>query len=139
MDYLAEIRFPPSSSAAPTADPSSILVNHHRVDRVTLGVQTLSGGHLFHLALAGCIFNNVCRLASERSIEITEARVIVDGDFDDEGSTGVSWEIELVGVADEELLRTLASDAESVSTIGAAIRKGGVAVTLRDVRIGPQT
>ncbi|MFN2593457.1 MAG: OsmC family protein [Actinomycetota bacterium] len=135
MDHRAEIRFPPQSPVAQPADPSSILVNHHRVESVELGVQILSGGHLFHLALASCIFNNVYRLASEGNIEITEARVIVDGDFDDEGSTGVSCEIELAGSADEEILRALALEAESQSTIGATIRKG-TEVTLQDVRVG---
>ena len=134
MSHRAEIQFPPPSPGTSPADPSSIVVNHHRVPRVELRAEMLTGGHLYHLSLAGCVFNNIFRLAAERQIDISRATVAADGEFDDEGSLGVTCEIELVGNVSDEELRKVAQDAAADSTIGAAIGKGAP-VTLAEVRV----
>ncbi len=133
MGHRAEIRFPPESIGEAT-DPASIIVSHHRVDRAELRAEFLSGGHLFHLALAGCVFNNIHRLAAERGIDISGARVIADGDFEEGASGGISCEIELEGDASPHDLRRLASDAYDDSSIAAVIRNGA-RVELADIRI----
>lgn len=122
MGYQAEIRYPPASTGEAT-DPASLVVRHHRVDRAEIATEVLSGGHLFHLALAGCVFNNIHRLAGERGIEIASVRVIADGDFDDGLSTEVSCQIELEGDKGPDALRQLAIDAYKDSSIGAAMRR----------------
>jgi len=132
MGHRAEIRCPPRSAAA--NDPASIVVRHHRVDRAELTAEVLSGGHLIHLALAGCVFNNIHRLAAERGIVITNARVMADGDFDDGGSTGISCEIHLEGDGNRDALRQLASDAYEDSSIGAMMRRG-TTVELTDISV----
>lgn len=133
MGYRAEVRYPPASKGE-AADPVSLVVRHHRVDRAELTAEVLSGGHLFHLALAGCVFNNIHRLAGDRGIEIADARVIADGGFDDDGSTGVLCEIELESHADPGVLRQLAIDAYNDSSIGAIMRKI-TRVELTEIRI----
>ena len=47
-------------------------------------IETLTGGHLLHLAVAGCLFNDILRVAAERGITVNEIEVSADGDFDGE-------------------------------------------------------
>jgi hypothetical protein len=38
-------------------DPERFVVTHHLTDRAEIHAEVLSGGHLLHLAVAGCFFN----------------------------------------------------------------------------------
>jgi uncharacterized OsmC-like protein len=120
-DHKAEIRAARDASGH-AQDPTSAVLKHHRVDSVEIGVKLLSGGHLLHLALAGCVFNNVFRLAAERGITVSDCRIMVDGGFTDTTSTGIDYEIEISGSTGEKELETLARDADADSTIAAILR-----------------
>jgi uncharacterized OsmC-like protein len=103
-------------------DPTSAVLKHHRAGTVEVGVDVLSGGHLLHLALAGCVFNNVFRLAGERGITVNDCRITVDGGFTDTASTGIDYEVEISGAAPVEDLEMLVHDAGQDSTIASVLR-----------------
>jgi len=85
----------------------------------------LSGGHLLHLALAGCVFNNVLRIAGDKGIEVDQASVQVDGDFTDDGhSKGMVCRIDITGDAEPAELRALAQEAFDDSTVASVLRHG---------------
>jgi uncharacterized OsmC-like protein len=44
-------------------------------------IETLTGGHLLHLAVAGCLFNDILRVAAERGITVNQLKVSAYGDF----------------------------------------------------------
>jgi uncharacterized OsmC-like protein len=103
----------------------SIVVEHHRAGTAEIEVDTLSGGHLLHLALAGCVFNNVLRIAGDKGIDVDQASVQVDGDFTDDGhSIGMECRIDVTGNAEPTTLRALAREAFDDSTIAAVLRNG---------------
>jgi uncharacterized OsmC-like protein len=106
-------------------EPGSMLIAHHRAGVAELKVERLSGGHLLHLALAGCVFNNVLRLARDKGIAVEEATVRVGGDFTDDGdSTGIECEVKVFGDASPEELQALAREAFDDSTVASVLRRG---------------
>jgi hypothetical protein len=86
--YDVEIRSVPADRAASHAVPlSEVVLQHHRADGIQIQAQPLSGGHLLHLAVAGCVFNDLYLLAKERGIRLTEMRVAATGGFQGEEPT----------------------------------------------------
>src|SRR5713226_10160159 len=56
-----------------------------------------TGGHLLHLAAAGCVLNDVYREAAVLGIELEGVRVSAGGGFDTSTwrSTGISYSVEV--------------------------------------------
>jgi uncharacterized OsmC-like protein len=97
----------------------------------------LTGGHLLHLAVAGCIFNDLYHLAVDRGIRLTDVRVSSTGGFEGEEpttSTGITYQVSVSGDASEEQLRELVSEVDRIATIPAVLRRQSV-VSLSDVKI----
>ena len=71
------------------------------------GGHGFNGGQLLHLAVAGCISNDLFREAARRGIELTRVVVRVDGGYDGEPavSSGISYAIEIEGRATDLELR----------------------------------
>ena len=123
MPNEAEIRTRRDISTG--ADPSSVVFKHHRAGTAEIKVEQLTGGRLLHLAVAGCIFNNVLRLARDRGIEVHDAGVRVSGDFTSGGdSTGIECNVNLVGDAAPAALTALAQAAFDDSTVVSVLRRG---------------
>jgi putative redox protein len=123
MPYEAEIRtFGDGVVAA--IDPGSIVVKHHRAGVAEVKVERLTGGHLLHLALAGCVFNNVLRMARKRGISLRDASVRVQGEFTADGdSTGIECTVSISSDADAEHVRALAREAFDDSTVGSVLKR----------------
>src|SRR5829696_9189744 len=81
--FDVQIRSVPADRAATDAVPlSRVVLQHHRTDGIQIDAQPLSGGHLLHLAVAGCIFNDLYLLAADRGIRLTDVRVSATGGFE---------------------------------------------------------
>ena len=54
-----------------------------------------NGGQLLHLAIAGCISNDLFREAARLGITLTRVQVLVDGDFDGDPavSAGIRYQV----------------------------------------------
>lgn len=84
-----------------------------------------TGGHLLHLAAAGCVLNDLYREAAGLGIELTGVRVTATGGFDESWrSTGVGYSVELESAASEEQLAHLLEVVDAVAEIPRAIRAG---------------
>jgi uncharacterized OsmC-like protein len=121
----AEIRTVKVDHPLPGAEPSSILLRHHRSGRAELVVDTLSGGRMLHLALATCVFNNVHRIAREKGIRLTDASVVVEGDFTEDGtaSTGMTCQLRVAGEGARDVLSAIGQTAFDDSTIAHVLRQ----------------
>jgi uncharacterized OsmC-like protein len=108
------------------ADPNGLVFRHHMTDRAQLKAEVLSGGHLLHLAVAGCFFNDILRAAGARDIAITDLRISADGDFEGDPllSTGIRCSIEIAGDAPDDELRKLIRDVEETATIPLSLERG---------------
>ncbi len=134
--YQAQVRLEADDGAAQRTQ--RVVIRHHRTPVVAWSVDVPSGGHMLHLALAQCVFNNVIRIAQDRGLTLSDVGVIADGGFNAEGtaSTGIDCMIELSGATDRSNLTSLAEAAFDESTLVAILRRGG-SVELTSVRASP--
>ena len=138
MGHQAEIRTVFGAGAPEATEPNSVIVRHHRSGRAELKVDRLSGGHMLHLALATCVFNNIHRIARDRGIHIQDASVAVDGGFSEDGtaSTGIACRVMVAGEADSEGLAAVAREAFDDSSIAAILRRT-TTVDLTEIEANP--
>ena len=82
-----------------------------------------TGAHLLHLAVAGCVLNDVHREAQAAGIAIDGVRVSADGGFDgDWSSTGIVYTVDIASDASvEDLDRLLASSTRSPRSLGRSV------------------
>ena len=85
-----------------------------------------SGGQLLHLAVAGCISNDLFREARAAGIELESVRVKVGGNFVGEPSVSedILYEVELKGDAPEERLQALVDQVDEIAEIPNSLRRG---------------
>jgi uncharacterized OsmC-like protein len=85
-----------------------------------------TGGHLLHLAVAGCVLNDLYREAEALGIELDGARVTAAGGFDPATwqSTGVGYSVEVSSGAPADQLARLLEVVDRVAEIPRAVRAG---------------
>jgi hypothetical protein len=84
-----------------------------------------TGAHLVHLAVAGCVLNDLYREAAGLSVQLDGVRVCAGGGFDgDWRSTGIDYTVELDSSADPARLAELLTVVDEVAEIPRAVRGG---------------
>jgi putative redox protein len=136
--YGVQIRSVEADRAATDAvSLSQVVLQHHWTEGIQIDAQPLTGGHLLHLAVAGCIFNDLYHLAADRGIRLTDVRVSATGGFEGEEpttSTGITYQVSVSGDASEEQLQALVSDVDRIATVPDVLRRQTV-VSLSEVRL----
>lgn len=85
-----------------------------------------TGGHLLHLAAAGCVLNDAYREAATLGIELQGVRVSASGGFDTGTwtSTGITYSVDISSAASPSDLVRLLEAVDEVAEIPRAIRAG---------------
>jgi uncharacterized OsmC-like protein len=85
-----------------------------------------TGGHLLHLAAAGCVLNDLYREAAALGIGLQGVRVTAAGGFDPATwqSTGIDYSVEVSSDAPADQLAHLLEVVDQVAEIPRAIRAG---------------
>ena len=124
-----------------TNDDSRPLVvefrNARTGQRQQFSIEEFTGGHLFHLAVAGCVYNDLFREAIARGITLSHVEVTADGGFGGDPcvSTGIEYTVCVQSDATTVRLNELLAHVEQVAEIPSAIRLGAeVRLTSRQVR-----
>src|SRR5205814_2498835 len=83
-----------------------------------------TGGHLYHLAPAGCLLNDTYREADKLGIRVDGVRVRVSGEFDWErwSSASVVYDIDVDSAADREAIERLLVVVDEVAEIPKVLR-----------------
>ncbi len=91
---------------------------------------SFTGAHLFHLAAAGCVLNDVFREAARLGVVVDGVRVTASGDFDTETwqSTGIEYVVDLDSPAPAYELDELLDTVDRVAEIPKSIRAGASVV-----------
>lgn len=135
--YAVQIQSVPTGAADDAVPLSEVVLQHHRADAIRIDAQPLSGGHLLHLAVAGCIFNDLYYVAAQRGIQLTDVCVSAMGGFEGEAttvSTGMSYRVAVTGNASEEELRDLVTEVDRIASIPDVLRRANT-VVLSDVTV----
>ncbi len=125
MGFEVELRnVDGATTALGTAGPHSVVVD--RPVTAGGGGHGFNGGQLLHLAVAGCISNDLFRESAVRGIELTRVVIRVDGGYDGEPavSTGISYAIEIEGRATDHELRALVDHVDAIAEIPNSLRLG---------------
>ena len=138
MSYAVQIRLLGADEPTPQLEPPNFVYHQPQGGRREYLIHGLSGGHLLHLAVAGCVFGNLAHFARERGIVLTHALVAADGGFNDEGtrSTGITYRIEVQGEAAEQELADLVdfvqrdSSVPQILTHGAPVAAGEAIISV---------
>jgi uncharacterized OsmC-like protein len=99
----------------------------HRWTADGVTVETaFTGAHLYHLATAGCVLNDVYREAARLGIVVNGVRVRARGGFDTTTwvSTGVTYDVEVDSDSSEEEIEQLVGIVDEVAEIPRALRSG---------------
>jgi uncharacterized OsmC-like protein len=85
-----------------------------------------TGGHLLHLAAAGCVLNDVYREAAALGIALNGVRVSATGGFDTSTwtSTGITYSVAVSSDAPADEIARLLEVVDEVAEIPQAIRAG---------------
>jgi uncharacterized OsmC-like protein len=85
-----------------------------------------TGGHLLHLAAAGCVLNDLYREAAALGIELKGVRVAAAGGFNTATwqSTGIDYSVEVVSDAAAGELARLLEVVDDVAEVPRALRAG---------------
>jgi len=109
----------------PAANPVVSFPHRWTPEGVTVEAD-FTGGHLLHLAAAGCVLNDVYREAAALGLELKGVRVSAAGGFDTGTwkSTGISYSVQVSSDAPSEDLAHLLEVVDEVAEIPRAIRAG---------------
>jgi uncharacterized OsmC-like protein len=99
----------------------------HRWTPEGVGVETdFTGAQLLHLAVAGCVLNDLYREAARLGVELTGVRVSAAGGFDTStwASTGIDYTVRIESPAPAEEIARLLEVVDAVAEIPRALRQG---------------
>jgi uncharacterized OsmC-like protein len=99
----------------------------HRWTADGVSVETeFTGAHLLHLAVAGCVLNDVYREAERLGVLVRGVRVTASGGYDTESwqSTGIGYVVDIDSPARASELVALLDAVDAVAEIPRAIRAG---------------
>ena len=126
-------RFPVSVGAGSLCIDDGVAVPHDWTGAGVTVEATFTGAHLLHLAVAGCVLNDVYREADKLGIRIDGVQVTAQGGFEDATwrSTGIEYLVAVDSTAPptqiERLLAVVDDVAEIPRTLaaGTAVRRAG--------------
>lgn len=125
---MADMHFPVTVSAGSLRPEGSdgVTMPHQWTDEGVVVEAAFTGGHLYHLAAAGCVLNDVYREAERLGLRIDGVRVVADGALDTETwtSTGIEYHVEVDCDADGARVEELLAVVDEVAEIPQALRVG---------------
>ena len=95
-----------------------------------------NGGELLHLAVAGCVSNDLFREARALELRLTRVVITARGEFtgSPQVSGGVGYSVEVWGDAPAAALRELVARVDAIAEIPNSLRRG-TAVRLSEARV----
>ena len=95
-----------------------------------------NGGELLHLAVAGCVSNDLFREARALGLRLTRVAITARGEFTGVPpvSGGIGYSVEVWGDAPASALRELVARVDTIAEIPNSLRRG-TAVRLSEARV----
>jgi uncharacterized OsmC-like protein len=93
-----------------------------------------TGGHLLHLAAAGCVLNDVYREAERLGVPLSGVRVTAAGGFERPAwrSSGIEYGVEIDSPAAAADIERLLSTVDQVAEVPKAIRAGASVTRVKE-------
>ena len=99
---------------------------HHWTPEGVTAEADFTGGHLLHLAVAGCVLNDTYREARRLGVAVDGVRVTASGELEPGTwhSTGIRYTLEVDSPAPADEVAQLLDTVDAVAEIPKAIRAG---------------
>jgi len=126
--------YPVSVSAGTLREDDPLFVAPHRWTEGGASVRgAFSGAHLLHVAVAGCVLNDVYREAADTGVDVLGVRVEASGGFDPAtwASTGIGYRVEVDAAASDAEVAALLDRVEAVAEIPRAVAQGAPVTRVR--------
>lgn len=109
-----------------SAAPGAVVFGHRWTSEGVTVDAAFTGAHLLHVAVAGCVLNDVYREAEQRGVAVRGVRVSATGGFDTASwrSTGITYLVEVDSAAPTAEIDLLVEAVDAVAEIPKAIRAG---------------
>ena len=116
--------FPVAVSAGSLRSADGVPMPHAWTDEGVTVEALFTGAHVLHLAVTGCVLNDIYREANRMGVDVDGVRVTADGDFDTATwqSTGIGYEIALDSRSPDDRVAELLSAVDEVAEIPRALR-----------------
>ena len=126
-------RYAVSVSSGTLREDAPLFVSPHRWTEGGVAVSgAFTGAHLLHVAVGGCVLNDVYREADATGVDVLGVRVAVSGGFDAAWtSTGVEYTVEVDAAATDAEVAALLEAVEAVAEIPKALAAGAAVTRLR--------
>jgi uncharacterized OsmC-like protein len=121
-------------TAVGSAGPLTVVID--RPEAAGGGGRGFNGGELLHLAVAGCVSNDLFREAAARGISLTRVVVSASGAFAGQPpvSAGVEYSVQVAGSSPDADLLELVRIVDEIAEIPNSLR-AGTAVRLRSATV----
>lgn len=105
-------------------DPGTVALPHRWTDEGVTVTTELTGPHLLHLAVAGCVLNDIYREAASEGVTIDGVSVIARGGFDAQpwSSNGISYSVHVESPAPASQIDALLATVDKVAEIPRALQ-----------------
>lgn len=119
-------RFGVVVSAGSLRSASGVVMPHRWTAEGVVVETEFTGAHLYHLAAAGCVLNDVYRESTRLGVVVNGVRVSAYGGFDTAtwASTGVIYDVEVDSDASEGDVAHLIGVVDEVAEIPKTLRRG---------------
>ncbi|WP_454051120.1 OsmC family protein [Cellulomonas sp. Marseille-Q8402] len=107
-------------------DPDALALPHRWTAAGMRATPAPTGAHLLHLAVAGCVLNDLHREAAARGIPLAGVEVVARGGFAPGtwASTGITYAVRVDTTATEHEVDLLLAVVDEVAEIPRAVRQG---------------
>lgn len=119
--------YPVSVSAGTLRADDPLFVSPHRWTEGGVSVVgRFTGAHLLHVAVGGCVLNDVYREADATGLDVLGVLVHVSGGFDPAtwASTGIAYRVQVDAAASDAEVAALLDRVEAVAEIPKALAAG---------------
>src|SRR6476469_8138167 len=108
-----------------SSEPGAVPFPHRWTEGGTTVEAPFTGAHLLHVAIAGCVLNDLYREATSRNVRLDGVRVTASGEFDDDWAPrGISYSVELDTTASPAEVARLLAAVDEVAEVPRAVRHG---------------
>jgi len=119
--------YPVSVSTGTLREDDALFAAPHRWTEGGVSVRgAFTGAHLLHVAVGGCVLNDVYREADDVGLDVLGVRVAVWGGFapDTWASTGITYHVDVDAAADDAEVAALLHRVQEVAEIPKALTHG---------------
>lgn len=126
--------FPVAVSAGSLRSTEGIVMPHAWTEEGVAVEAPFTGMHVLHLAVAGCVLNDIYREANRMGLRIEGVRVTADGDVDTTTweSTGIGYEVALDSTLPDDRVSELLHSVDEVAEVPRVLRSGTTVKRLGD-------